>query len=294
MPLAERGSLPVPLSPLRIVSVLPALTAGCVYLLGKNLTGSTRAAALCALLPALDLTASAEASAACALASVFLWRFMTAGEGFGASCPDLLLAAAALAAGCYFDPAVMIFAAGALLLVLLAGVCRFRSGARGHTAASLLVFLAALAVCTLLLHLPAAVIGGMAFPALLISPAYYEAVLARLLADVRSLGPDPAALFWLLRADWPLALSGLFASVCALAALFRRGEPQGIFLFPAFAAAAAMWALGGSCALSVFCAASLCFVWASLERRGRRGLAAMGAGCLILMLLVLYVLSWLF
>lgn len=284
--------------------VLPAVTGAAAYVLLKNLFGSTRTALLGCLLLALDLTASPISAAAVTLSSVFFWRFLTTeyGASFGASCPDLVLAAAVLAAGRYFDPALAVFAAAGLVFLVMGGLFRFRAGFRGRTAVSLLVFLLVFAAVTALLYLPAAVVGGWPFPALLAPVTadggsfYRDVVWARLVRDYTgffslSAAADAPAL---LRFDWPLLLTGLLAVLASLLAAIRRRAPQGPFLCIGFAALAVMWLLSGSYALPVFCAGGLCFVWSELERRGQRTLEWLGAGCLILMLLVLCVLSWLF
>lgn len=276
--------------------LLPAVTAAGAYFLFRNMFGSTAATVFGCVILAMDLGGSSVAQSVVVLASVFLWRFMTADYdgSFGASCPDLVLTAAVLAAGCYFEPACVFFAAAALLLIVITGFCRFRSGFSGYTAGSVLVFLAALAAATALVFLPAAIIGGMDFPRLLVSETFYRLIWQRIRSNAFGLPAARETLSALLalRYSWLLLFSGLLAALASLIAVFRRSRPQGLLLAAGFAATVAMWLLGGSFALPVFCTAALCFVWSELRRRGRGMLAAAGAACLILTLLVFYVLSW--
>ena len=277
--------------------LLPALTAAGAYCLLKGLFGSTSVTMLGVLILSADLTAEPVSMLAATLLLLGLLRFLTAGEQqtFGESCLPLLLTSVLIPIGCYFQPALLIPSAAVLLLLLAGCTIRFVRLGEGWFLKSLLTAVLPAAVTTLLLHIPAAVAAGLPFPQMLGSGAFYRSLAQRAAAAVSGLfhaglwNVLPAAAY-----DWPLLICGLCAAAAAAAGLLRRRDYRGLMLPVWFLALAAMWVLSGLYAMPLACVLCLCYVWADLYRREKYILAGLGAGCLLVLLLAFYILSWIF
>lgn len=267
----------------------PVLNAALAYLLMKQLGGSTAAAILGGCLLGMNLLTDPTLSLFLTAASLFACRFGAAAEtrSFGGNAANLLLCALSLVAGCYFRPALSLFAIAILVLLVLACVLRFINRGRpdGYLPKTLLVFVAGLAVSVVLVFLPAAALWGRSGTMLLLAPftGNYYVMIAQRAAELFSglLYWDSLSILSGLYYDWPLLVTGLLAVLTAVVSLLRRRDGLGLILTLLLLGAAAMWLLAGSYALPVVCALALSCLWASLLRRGRRGLVATGAAVLL-------------
>lgn len=267
-------------------SALPVLNAVLAYVLMKLLGGSTAAAILGGSLLGLNLlaepTASVFVTASGLLACLFASRSQT--RSFGANVCYLVLCAAALTVGCYFCPALSLFAAAVLALLVASCVLRFinRGKPDGYLPKTLAVFVAAVAVTTLLVFLPAASLWGRPLLLAPFSAAYYQMIAQRVTELFTGLfGFQRFDVLSALYYDWPLLATGFLAVVAALVSLLRRRDGQGLILTLLLLGVLAMWLLAGSYAVPTVCTIALSCVWAALLRRGKRGLVAAGAAVLL-------------
>lgn len=277
-------------------AVMPVCTAAAAYCLFRCLYGSIPASVLAAITLSADLTVQPEGMLYVVAPLLFLVLFLTAGEdvSFGEACLPLILSFAASAVGSYFFPELLLFTAALLLLLLAGCVSRFVHTGSGWLIKSLLLALLSLAVCAVLLRIPAAVAGGMAFPGLLLSPAYYSAVAGQLVSSTAAAvdGAGLWAVVPVLLYDWPVILCGLAAALAGLVQLIRRRAFRGLLAAVCFAALAGVWLAGGLYVLPAACVLALCGVWSDLFEREKPLLALLGALCPLCLLLAMYVVSW--
>lgn len=276
--------------------ILPAVTAVCAYLLFQGLFGVSYVALLGAIILSLNMTMSPLPAAVTVVSLLLLCRFLTAeaGETFASRSPWLILTAAVLTAGCYFEPGLAVLAAAEAVLLIAGCISRFVQLGRGSLIKSLCLAMVGVAVTTVLLYIPAALVAGMPFPKLLISKAYYlmivhraEALFAGQFGNWTALALPTMAYY-----DWPLLLCGLAAFLAAAAGLFRRRDYRGLLLTLLVFGLTAMWLLGACYAVPVACVACFCYAWSELHRRDRAYLAEIGAAAILLILAAQYVLFW--
>lgn len=274
----------------------PLATAVCTYLLLKGLFGQTMVSLLGTLVLAMDLTADPLSLLFSVLTALLLTRFLTTDgdAGFGEGCLMLILAFVVAAVGCYFQPALVIVA-GAALLILLAGCAgRFVQLGSGWLVRSVVTALLAFGVTMTLIFVPAAVTNGMAFPKLLVTGDFYVFAAKRFLLGARNAFTGNS-FFWVISAayyDWPLLLCGLTAAVAAVARLIARRDYRGLVTVGWYVALAALWLAGGVYALPLGSVLCIGGVWEVLCRREKRYWTVLGAVCLLALLSLLYLYSW--
>lgn len=270
---------------------IPAVTVYCAGVLFKGLFESRLPVLMTLLLLVLDWTAEPILLCISVLSLLFLCRYLTAEaeRTFAARLPDLVLTFAVLTVGCYFEPASVVLLMAVLVLLTAGCIIRFAQLGRGQLWASLAAAVVTVAVTVLLMYIPAAFVAGMPFPKLLILRSYHLLIIERLRAlfdglffwDPHRLVPMPYC--------WPMLLGGFGAWIAALAGLLRRRDVRGLVLTVWFLALAAIWIFCGVYAMPLAGAACICYVWADLCRRRKNVLMGIGAGCMVLLLLMTYV-----
>lgn len=275
--------------------LVPVLTAICMYLLGKGLTGSTLTALLSALVLSLDLTAEPLLLLLAAGQALLLTRYLTAGEerGYGEVCLWLILAFALNAVACYVY-AGFTFVTAAMVVLLIAGAAgRFVLLGRGWLLRSLVTAVLTWCVVTLLVYVPGAAAAGIAFPAGFLSENFYLFAALRILTGLQvAFGAMPfyvTPLFY----DWPLLLFGLGSLVALIVGMIRRRDTTGLVGVVWLAALTAAWLVTGLYAVPVGCMLCIGAVWGGFCRRGRTFPVLLGSACVLALLLGLYILSWL-
>ncbi len=275
--------------------LVPMGIAASVYCLIRCLFGCAPAALLGALVLSLDLTADPEAQLAAALLLLLLARFFTAEaeRSFAASAAPLALCAAELAAACYLMPALWPLAAGGLVLVLAGCAARFVELGKGRLWQSLLVFVPVFLAVYFLIHIPAALLDGMAFPQAPFSADYCRRIAAGLAGSFR--GMIAFRTGWALTVlcyDWPMVAMGLGATLALLLLLRRRRDFRIGMLGLFFGILALLWLFCGPYALPLACVLSLGCLWSDLWARRSYVLFALGPGLLLALLGSFYVSLW--
>ena len=275
-------------------ALVPVLTAACMYLLGKGLTGSTLTALLSALVLSLDLTAEPLLLLLTASQALALCRYLTAGEdeSFGGVCLRLILAFALNAVGCYVYGGFLVVTAAMLVLLVIGAAGRFVLLGRGWLLRSLLTAVLTWTVVTVLIYVPGAAAAGIAFPAGFLSRDFYLFALLRFLSAVQvafwGMPFNNAPLYF----DWPLLLCGLCACLTLAVGAFRRRDMTALTAAVWFVGLTAAWLLTGLYAVPV--GAMLCIggIWGGFCRRERLFPVLLGSACLLALLLGLYLMSW--
>lgn len=273
----------------------PVVTAICMYLLGKGLTGSTLTALLSALVLSLDLTADPLLLLLAAGQALLLTRYLTAGEdtGFGEVCLWLILAFALNAVACYVYEGFLIVTAAMVVLLIAGAAGRFVLLGRGWLLRSLVTAVLTWAVVTLLVYVPGAAAAGIAFPAGFLSKNYYLFAALRMVTGLQvAFGAMPFNATPLLF-DWPLMLFGLGAFVAVAVGMIRRRDMTGLVGVVWFVALTVAWPVTGLYALPVGCMLCIGGVWGGFCRRGRTFPVLLGSACVLALLLGLYLMSWL-
>lgn len=281
--------LPVELALLLLERVGGPLAAVVLsYLLMKRLFGQTFSAALCAVLIAADLSAD-PVSLAFSAASLFcLVRYLTAPEepSFRQTLIPLAGGFVFLAAGCYFDPALMLMLTAVVFLCVIGCVDRFVMTGKLWLSPCLGTALLSVALTWIAIFIPDGMREGYRFPSMLVEGGYYLMVLLRLGNGFTAL--FSGGLTAVLPDDWPLLLAAFPAVIAAAVWLVRCHNCRSILLLVWALMQFLTFALLGSHVLSLGCAVCLCQVWSRLEENRFLWLACVGAGALFLLLLVQY------
>ena len=269
------------LAPQRLLSVcvnylaLPSAAVGVFFLLVKRMFGHTGVAFLSALILGLDVTWQPAVLFFLVLSTYFAYGHLSLAEdcSFGEMAGSLLLTQSAVQTACYFAPCVLLYGAFLLLSLLAGFILRFRSGARtgsGGCFVKLLVIALVWGwVLECLLYLPAALVQGAPFPALLLQPAFYRMVLGRLGVLVRSaVSLSPEVLLTSLFYDWTLFFGGTLAVIAMVAAAICRRKAQGLVIGLWYLGFFALCVLGGGVALPAIYLLALAGVWTGLLNRG--------------------------
>lgn len=256
------------------------------YFLMKRLFGQTFSAALCAGLIAADLSAD-PVSLAFSAASLFcLVRYLTGPEepSFRQTLIPLAGGFVFLAAGCYFDPALLPMLAAAVFLCVMGCVDRFVMTGKLWLFPCLGTAFLSVALTWIAVFIPAGMWEGYEFPSMLVEGGYYLMVVLRL-------GSGFAALFSggltvAVPDDWPLLLAAFPALISAAVWMVRDHNRRSILILVWFVMQCLTLVLLGNHALSLGCAVCLCQVWSRLEENRFLWLGCVGAGALFALLLM--------
>ena len=293
-PLSLWFSLP----PARLAAALlenvgaPVEAAALSYLLMKRMFGQTISAALCAALAAADFSANPLSLGFLAASLFFLVRYLTVPEdaGFRQTAVPLAGGFAALAAGCYFDPALLVMLPAAIFLCVMGCADRFTMTGKLWLPSCLAAALLSVIFAWIAVFIPAGLAEGYAFPSMLVEGGYYWMIVRRLGTGFSSLyGGTMAAAQ--LPGDWPLLLAAFPALISAAVWLIRDHNRRSLLILIWFAMQLLALALLGSNAVSLACAVCLCQVWSKLEENRFLWLACVGAGALAALLLALHFLN---
>lgn len=255
------------------------------YLLMKRLFGQTFSAALCAALIAADLSADPISLAFSATSLFFLVRYLTVPEEptFRQTLFPLTGGFVFLAAGCYFDPALLLMLIAAVFLCVIGCIDRFIMTGKLWLIPCLTAAVLSVTLTWTAIFIPAGMGEGYGFPSMLAEGGYYLMVLLRLVSGFDSLfrGGLNVALPY----DWPLLLAAFPALISAAVWLVRDHNRRSILILVWTVVQSLTLALLGSHALSLGCAVCLCQVWSRLEENRFLWLVCVGAGALLALLI---------
>lgn len=289
-PLSAAFSLPPADLTLLVLKQLaaPLITVALSCLLMKRMFGRSISAALAAILIGADLVPDPVTLAFSAASLYFLIRYLTVPEEAGVrqTLIPLVCGFVLLAAGCYFDPALLLMLPAAIALCVAGCVDRFIMAGKLWLASCLTAGLLSVTLVWILIWIPDGIAEGYTFPALLLEGGYYWMVLQRLGSGFTALyGWKPPGL----PNDWPLLLAALPALIAAVAWVIKLRSRRSIVLLIWFGMQLLTMTLLGSHALSPGCALCLCQVWTKLEENRFLWLACAGAGILFVLLLIPYI-----
>lgn len=265
---------------------VPAAAAALAWLVMKRLYGQTLAVSLCAVLIAADFSADPVSTVFSAAALFFLVHYLTVPEqaGFRRTAVPLAGGFVSLAAGCYFDPALLLMLPAALFLCVMGCIDRFITAGKLWLSSCLTAAILSLVLAWIVIFIPAGMDEGYRFPSLLVEGGYYLMVLQRLGDGFSMMSSSVSALR--LPADWPLLLAALPALVSAVVWLVRDHNRPSLLVLAWTVMQCLTFVLLGSHALSLACALCLCQVWSRLEENRYLWLAYAGTGILLVCLLL--------